>query len=1335
MRTSWSIGAHLLWTALHGIWGLGPGVGPARAQALGSISGQVVELIDSGPVPVAGARVTALGDRIPVRVTTTTGLDGRYTISGLPPGGYRLVSSRPDPQRPYFNSYFRLGASTLAFREASVVLLLAGQDLSGRDIRLFPRSDFEGSISGLVRRSADGVPVTPGLVTVRAAFSDFSDTVFIGPDGRYRVERLAPGNYFVTATASGYARQIYPRGLFYQDASAVPVPSPPLGAPVTGIDFALAPGGSIEGSVRRQSDPFDQVPLAQVGVFHDSGRLFAVTIADGLGDYRVDFLPLGSYRVAAWIPRSQGDNLAFEFYQDASSFGAATPVVLSAPAPAAGGIDLSLPDGGVLQGTVTDDQGQPLAGALVLAQPEQNPLGLNLSALSAGDGTYRIDKLTAGRYLVQAGAAGKIREFYDNALIRQRASPVAVAEGAATSGIDLELEAGRRLTGAVKLGTIPLLGVRLVLRSDLADFTQSVRSQSNGEFVFEGLPPLGDYRLVALALNAAPRQIFPVDLRSSDQRVEVNLEAGYSLGGRIFSNTGTALANAVVELSHPRIPRSLSMRTDEGGRFLFEHLPSIAGYRLVAGAPGYARTVLTNLSLEAGNQLNVNLSLGPGRSLSGRVTLEGSPLAGIRVTAHSSSSGSSGSVRTREDGTYTIEGLAAAQDYLVVAGRDALQVMPYPGRVNLTSGNATGIDIDIPVGRSVSGTVTSGASPVARARVVAWSPSVRRGGIGITDIQGTYSIANLPAAGDYRLLALQRGFAPQFYLGAASAQDATPVDLMGGSAGGVDFDLSPGVTLSGTVRSAAGAAVPEAFVTVTAASKIVASGRTNLDGLFETTPVAPGTYDVIARAAAEPGRAQLLGVAVGSEPLTGLQLSFGQGGTIEGTVRLAGGGDPSQALVVVFRHSDQSFVQLTQVSSSGTYRIGGLPPDSYFVTARAEEYLPRAYSNALSLAEATPIQLGADAVVTGIDFDLPADPNGPDGAGGWLAGAGLVISSFSASPGLWTSAAQLTIGWEPVEDANGYNAVFDTSEITSVPNQVTLEPGMTSVASEPLEDGIFYAHVRSFVLEIDPGTGLPIGYVSEEDHAGPFLLDTTPPPSPDGLSSSADSGQITLNWLDPTSDPGGSGLDRIQLQRDELLFPGSPSEGQLMYQNNVPEAGQPESFTDTSVIDGQPYYYSVFAIDAAGNVSIPGAQISDVASPLGEDINAPATPSSLAAATTETEVILQWKNPPDPDLQGIEVRHSSQGYPRLGYPGQVLARLSGNPNQVMTYVHVLPGPGPHYYSIYAYDAVPNYSDNPAEIFAFLAGQVPASGDLALGLSLLALFGAGAASLLQRRRLP
>ncbi|WP_416402949.1 galactose oxidase-like domain-containing protein [Arthrobacter sp. LFS091] len=111
-----------------------------------------------------------------------------------------------------------------------------------------------------------------------------------------------------------------------------------------------------------------------------------------------------------------------------------------------------------------------------------------------------------------------------------------------------------------------------------------------------------------------------------------------------------------------------------------------------------------------------------------------------------------------------------------------------------------------------------------------------------------------------------------------------------------------------------------------------------------------------------------------------------------------------------------------------------------------------------------------------------------------------------------------------------------------------------------------YAPPGYYLLSIVDGNGVP-------STAGMIRLsapsqDTTPPTAPTNLSASASAGQIALTW---TAGTDNVGVTSYRVSRDGTLV-GSPAS---------------TSYSDTSVLAGTTYTYTVAAVDAAGNVSPP----------------------------------------------------------------------------------------------------------------------------------------------------
>jgi hypothetical protein len=65
----------------------------ALPTATSTLSGQVAEMTEAGPVPVAGALVR-VGSELPLPRDATTDDDGRYVLAGLPDGSVSVTTSK-----------------------------------------------------------------------------------------------------------------------------------------------------------------------------------------------------------------------------------------------------------------------------------------------------------------------------------------------------------------------------------------------------------------------------------------------------------------------------------------------------------------------------------------------------------------------------------------------------------------------------------------------------------------------------------------------------------------------------------------------------------------------------------------------------------------------------------------------------------------------------------------------------------------------------------------------------------------------------------------------------------------------------------------------------------------------------------------------------------------------------------------------------------------------------------------------------------------------------------------------------------------------------------------
>lgn len=437
-----------------------------------------------------------------------------------------------------------------------------------------------GSITGVVLEAGSSTPIAHAAVWVIPQSSGGSPNsagmqAVSDAQGVYRITGLVTGNYLVSARAEGYAQQFYNGVADQALATQVAVVD---GQSTGGIDFALAALPGISGTV---TDESNGQPLAKAVVFIENAAMRLVATTNEQGRYRLAVAP-GSYKV-----RAERQGYAAEWYNNKADAALADDVVLT-PGGSVTGIDFSLlRHGGSIAGVVRDAGGAAIAGARVsawLPSPASNvhPAGVG-KATSAADGSYRIEGLAAGNYLVRAEAKGALPEYYDNAATPQLASPVAVATNQAVVGIDFALDGGGSIAGSVTdVATgLPIAHAMVRVRSGQIRGEWGARSDAQGNYLVEGLPS-GDYTVYFVAPRyiaeyyddaVLPASATPVAV-VAPQRVN-GINAALASGpvgprnyrGSVKAATGPVPAFTLVEAIDPSTRQVVVGTTDERGEF------------------------------------------------------------------------------------------------------------------------------------------------------------------------------------------------------------------------------------------------------------------------------------------------------------------------------------------------------------------------------------------------------------------------------------------------------------------------------------------------------------------------------------------------------------------------------------------------------------------------------------------------------------------------------------------------------------------------------------------------------------------------------------------------
>jgi len=341
-------------------------------------------------------------------------------------------------------------------------------------------------------------------------------------------------------------------------------------------------------------------------------------------------------------------------------------------------------------GIVVDEAYQPLEGAAVAASL------VPLSEQRAGDPKLREDRHTVAT--VHTSPDGRFAVPVLPGLRHDlQASLVGFAPRTVTScyggeNLTIQLEAGAELVGRVYVEDSgePACDARVTVRP--AQFIGSqerlgipfvATTNGAGAFRIEGLPS-GHARLWTEAREGLA-DIVVVELRSGEQTVvDVPLCRGIRVHGQVTDATTSApISNARVGWE-PDLFKAVT--TDLEGRYEFRgflaNRAAFGGTDLIAEAEGYGGRELTVPSAAAGDSVELNFELDPGRTCNGIVLdPQGTPLKGAYVivaAAHAlDRKFDYGSTRTAADGFFTIGGLRRDLRHAVFAGMPGFGSVTY----------------------------------------------------------------------------------------------------------------------------------------------------------------------------------------------------------------------------------------------------------------------------------------------------------------------------------------------------------------------------------------------------------------------------------------------------------------------------------------------------------------------------------------------------------------------------------------------------------------------------------------------------------------------------------
>ncbi len=489
-----------------------------------------------------------------------------------------------------------------------------------------------------------------------------------------------------------------------------------------------------------------------------------------------------------------------------------------------------------LRGTVADDAGAPISGARVTAapvvtvpRPGDFAAGPPPATLTDGNGQFALSGLEAG---VKVLLRGEQDGFLPATL------EVELAED--PERVLLTLKPAEALRGSVvneEAG--PVEGARIVLLTQHAAHGDRLRplatsvSDRLGAFTFAAVPA-GSHRLAVQAAGyLAWSQSLTVDAESPPNPVEVRLERGASLSGRILSERGQPIEGAKVSLKDegPMLglppPGTIS---DAEGVYRLEGLP-VGPQQVQVQHPDYLPERRQLQLDETGTTRDFTLRSGAG--LAGQVVDDrNEPVAGAMVSLVAEENPVAVEPRwTDAEGRFRATGLAPARYSVLVelAGYAPAE------RTGVEVGSRTpDLLIQLDRGATLFGQI-HGLRAEERLRLQVWATGPARVQVpGTVDGEGRYRIPNL-GAGAWQVSARAEGLGREV---------SAPLDLPPDQREAfLDLEFATGYALAGAVTRG-GNAVEGALVSVQGLAGETAGAVTGPQGRFRVEPLIPGKYRV-----------------------------------------------------------------------------------------------------------------------------------------------------------------------------------------------------------------------------------------------------------------------------------------------------------------------------------------------------------------------------------------------------------------------------------------------------------------------------------------------------------
>ncbi|KPA13920.1 Dystroglycan-type cadherin-like domain protein, partial [Candidatus Magnetomorum sp. HK-1] len=453
--------------------------------------------------------------------------------------------------------------------------------------------------------------------------------------------------------------------------------------------------------------------------------------------------------------------------------------------------------------------------------------------------SYEIKGLKAtDDFIMLSYADNYPTQYYLMQKERTLADLVDTSDAILDTSIDFQLSPGASIRGKIYADGALFEGAIVSAFSQHTDSWGGTKSRSDGSYIIEGIDTADDFIIKATrSSDAAPfyyHQIATTRNRSNSTLVstliekhqtEIDMELSNfeSIGGKVKDQTGKPLSGIWVSVFSEIQQSGYGTFTKEDGSFIIEDLAKSCDYQVIAESSISLPFVPQTKFNIASNNLNVIFTMYTGWSLTGLVLdINDQPIHTAGIELKSISTQQNRWIETQSDGTFTINGLETAQDYMlsIISPKTASYVPYYESSLVIDSSISK--TIILKTGQTIKGYIyqEDGTTPLSDIPVTAFSSSLNVMGQTESDSNGYYEITSLPYATDYELAVFPKQYAKEKITHIATGST-------------YNFMLQTGGKITGYIRTETGAPLKDVHVEIeTQSVQVLAVATSSENGSF-----------------------------------------------------------------------------------------------------------------------------------------------------------------------------------------------------------------------------------------------------------------------------------------------------------------------------------------------------------------------------------------------------------------------------------------------------------------------------------------------------------------------